>query len=289
MSERKFFVDLNMNQNQVKGFVEENRTAAPINPKVGQRYFNTTDNKSYVWDGSAWVAGKEYTAGDGLTLTGSEFAVKNPLSDAEAKWIADQLFAKLFTCSISASPANSVFAGTPIDITFTLSTKYDSKAVDLDEVPTGWNRTAIGTYTKAGQITSSTGGSINSGSVSCKYQGNTKTASAASAGNTKYSFYIESNKEALTAEDLNAIVDSTAAKISTSNSITGDKKYTMKSAAYLYFVVANTSNLNDVQAMNVSILQSKTPTQITRTNYGTYKVYRSGAKLGAMEQSFTIK
>lgn len=305
MSERKFFVDLNLNQNQVKGMVEENLAEAPTSPKLGQRYFNTKVKKSFVWDGSAWVAGKEYTAGDGVSISGTsvavkhdesleineekQLAVKNAISDAEKKWIADQLFAKLFTGSISAAPSNHVFAGADKDVVFTLSTKYDGKAVDCDSVPSGWVRTGVGTYTKTVQITSATGSSVTSGSVTCVYQGNSKSVSAASCTNTKYSFYVESTKESLTAEDLNAIVDATAAKISTSNSITGDKKYTMKGAAYLYFVVANTSNLSDVQAMNVSILQSKTPVSLVRTNYGTYKVYRSGAKLGAMEQSFTIK
>lgn len=305
MSEKKFFIDLNLNQNQIKGMVEENLAEAPTSPKLGQRYFSTKDNKSYVWNGEAWVSGKEYVAGDGVSISESsvavayddtlkidenkKLAVKNAISDAEKKWIADQLFAKLFTGSISAAPSSHVFAGEAKDVVFTLSTKYDGAAVDCDEVPSGWSRTGVGTYTKTVQITSATGSSVTSGGASCKYNGNSKSIGAASCTNTKYSFYIESEKESLTAEDLNAIVDSTAAKISTSNSIAGDKKYTMKSAGYLYFVVANTSSLSDVQAMNVSILQSKTPVSLVRTDYGTYKVYRSGAKLGAMEQSFTIK
>lgn len=247
----------------------------------------------------------EYTAGDGISISDlavavshdetlkidsdKKLSVKNSLSDAEKKWIEDQLFAKLFDASISANPDSSTFSGSDITVTFTLVSKYDGEVVDLDEVPSGWTKTATGTYTKTGTINSSTGSRINSGNVSCKYKGNTKTANAAYANNTKYSFYIESTAESLSTSDLDALVDSTSSKISSSNSLTGDKKYTMAADGYLYFVISNTSSISDVQAMNVSILQSKTPTNITRTNYGSYKVYRSAAKLGAGEQSFTIK
>ncbi len=251
------------------------------------------------------VAINPYVGGDGISVSNTNIAVsyddtleidsdkklsvKNSLSDAEKKWIEDQLFEKLFVVAISANPSSSVFSGSSIAVTFTLTAKYDGSLVDLDEVPSGWTKTAVGTYTKSGEITSTSGSSINSGSVSCKYNGNSKTASAAYSNNTKYSFYIESTAESLSSTDLDALVDSTSAKISTSNSLAGDKKYTMSADGYLYFVISNTSSISDVQAMNVSILQSKTPTNITRTNYGSYKVYRSAAKLGAGEQSFTIK
>ena len=247
----------------------------------------------------------EYIAGDGISISNlavavshdatleidsdKKLSVKNSLSDAEKKWIEDQLFEKLFVVAISANPSSSVFSGSSIAVTYTLTAKYDGSLVDLDEVPSGWTKTTVGTYTKNGEITSTSGSSINSGSVSCKYNGNTKTASAAYSNNTKYSFYIESTAESLSSTDLDALNDSTSAKISTSNSLSGDKKYTMNADGYLYFVISNTSSISDVQAMNVSILQSKTPTNITRTNYGSYKVYRSAAKLGAGEQSFTIK
>lgn len=257
-------------------------------------------------DGSSVIfAVADYEAGDGIAISGQnvevsyddtlkidddkKLSVKNALSDEEKKWIADQLFAKLFVATISANPSSTVFSGSSVDVTFTLTTKYSGNLVDLEEVPSGWTKTGDGTYTKAGQITADTKGSISSGNVSCKYLGNTKTASSTNAYNTKYSFFIESTAESLTAADLNAIVDSTASKISDSNNIAGDKKYTMKAKGYLYFVIANTSSLSDVQAMNVSMLQSKTPTELVRTNYGTYKVYRSAAELGAQEQSFTIK
>lgn len=30
--------------------------SAPTTPRVGDGYFDTTDNKAKMWDGSAWVA-----------------------------------------------------------------------------------------------------------------------------------------------------------------------------------------------------------------------------------------
>ena len=52
---------------------------APSSPVQGQVYYNTADDNLYVYDGSNWVdltsQGVTYTAGTGLTLTGTSFSV----------------------------------------------------------------------------------------------------------------------------------------------------------------------------------------------------------------------
>jgi hypothetical protein len=37
-------------------------TAAPSSPVKGQMYMNTTDNKLYWWDGSAWISSQGQAA-----------------------------------------------------------------------------------------------------------------------------------------------------------------------------------------------------------------------------------
>ena len=52
---------------------------APSSPVQGQVYYNTADDNLYVYDGASWIdltsQGVTYTAGTGLTLTGTSFSV----------------------------------------------------------------------------------------------------------------------------------------------------------------------------------------------------------------------
>jgi len=44
------------NQNEIWKVVLENLSSHPSTPKIGQIYFNTTDNLAYIWGGSSWQA-----------------------------------------------------------------------------------------------------------------------------------------------------------------------------------------------------------------------------------------
>lgn len=50
-----FFNNINLSQNELQNAVAQNLSAAPINPKKGQLYFNTGNNKLLYYNGSRWV------------------------------------------------------------------------------------------------------------------------------------------------------------------------------------------------------------------------------------------
>lgn len=72
----KFFADLDLNKSELQSVALETLSANPSSPSTGQIYFHTTDDEVKIYNGSAWqVVGKSYTAGGGLSLSGTEFSV----------------------------------------------------------------------------------------------------------------------------------------------------------------------------------------------------------------------
>ena len=51
----KFLTNIDMNKNQVLNLVLQNLATAPSSPAKGQAYYNTTDNRAYLWNNSMWV------------------------------------------------------------------------------------------------------------------------------------------------------------------------------------------------------------------------------------------
>ena len=84
MANKKILVDYDFSQNEVQNAVIQNLASAPANPKAGQQYFNTADNKLYVYDGTNWVdetsQGQIYTGGDGIDISGSVIGVDNTVA-----------------------------------------------------------------------------------------------------------------------------------------------------------------------------------------------------------------
>jgi hypothetical protein len=62
LAAKKYFVDLNLNKNQITEFSLENRDNNPISPVSGEIYFNSVDKKIKFYDGSSWQAVGEVAA-----------------------------------------------------------------------------------------------------------------------------------------------------------------------------------------------------------------------------------
>jgi len=72
----KFLADLNLSGSELVSAALETRASAQESGNAtGQIYFNTTDGAVEIFNGSSYiVVGKEYGAGDGITLTGTTFS-----------------------------------------------------------------------------------------------------------------------------------------------------------------------------------------------------------------------
>ena len=83
---KKVLTDLNLNQNELENAVIQNLASAPSNPVAGQEYFNTTDHKKYIYNGSAWVdetsQGQTYTEGNGIDITNNVISIDNSVTGA---------------------------------------------------------------------------------------------------------------------------------------------------------------------------------------------------------------
>ena len=60
--------NIDFNQNQAQNLAIQNSWTAPASPVDGQIYFNTNDNKAYIWDSSSW---QDMLDGGGAVATGS--------------------------------------------------------------------------------------------------------------------------------------------------------------------------------------------------------------------------
>lgn len=55
MAAKQYYVNLDLNKNQLLKARIENLASAPSSPSAGQVYFNTGDNFFYGWNGSSWI------------------------------------------------------------------------------------------------------------------------------------------------------------------------------------------------------------------------------------------
>lgn len=175
MAVRKYGAHINLQQNELQNAVIQNLSTAPSNPKVGQHYYNTTDNTEYVWNGTAWIdalSQGDYTFTNGvqeasrtvslkLNTTGSS-GLSTFMADTdglkigvtEASTSAKGII-EIATDAEAATGTSSILAVTPVQ----LATKVTANAAI-----TAGTGTVI-TYDAKGLVTGSSELSIASGST----------------------------------------------------------------------------------------------------------------------------
>jgi len=76
MVSQEFGININLKQNQILGRVIEKLAVAPVNPVIGQEYYNTINNKPYFWDGDLWRGYEEVKLpSDNLTINSNSNVV----------------------------------------------------------------------------------------------------------------------------------------------------------------------------------------------------------------------
>lgn len=166
---KKVLTDLNLSQNEIQNAVVQNLASAPNNPKAGQEYFNTTDHKKYIYDGTDWVdetnQGKIYTFSTGLTENAGTVTLNQATTSALGGVIVgSHLSVSSGTISVDEASttqkgvieiATDTEASTGTSTTLAVTPKQLATKVTANEAITAGTGTKI-TYDAKGLVTSST-------------------------------------------------------------------------------------------------------------------------------------
>lgn len=107
MATRNVTVNLDLLGNEIQNVVVHALSSAPSSPIEGQMYYNTTDKKTYVYNGTAWIAGgvvDATTSNKGIVQLSNTYNGTSEVLATTEKALSDGLATKLDT---SLKGANS--------------------------------------------------------------------------------------------------------------------------------------------------------------------------------------
>lgn len=135
MAKKLFLVDIDLNGNHLQNTAVEVLATAPGSPVKGQIYLDSNDNKFKYYNGSAWIAGAEYTA-DNMAedSEGVRYGMYDSADDTLLKFRVLETADSRLTMSMS----NGI-------IKLTLDMKYQSAMPDDLTVPNAVGGIAKGT------------------------------------------------------------------------------------------------------------------------------------------------
>ena len=124
----KILTNYNFNGNEIQNVKIQNLATAPDSPSKGQVYFNTTNNRLYVWNGSAWVG----TDGNDAVLGGIQ--IVSAINDSDSIIDDDNLSANVNSAIAKAHNTHAIADVTGLQTA--LNGKVDNSQV-LTNVPVG--------------------------------------------------------------------------------------------------------------------------------------------------------
>ena len=168
----KLVYNLDFNQLEAQNMVVQNLATAPSNPKSGQVYYNTADNKSYMWNGTAWVettSQGDYTFTNGVQESNRTVSIKlGTSSNATVTANSSGLAVSVADASTSTKGvieiATDTEASTGTSEVLAVNPKQLATKVTANNAITGASKTVI-TYDSKGLVTGGSEIGIKSGST----------------------------------------------------------------------------------------------------------------------------
>lgn len=281
MANKKWVVDLNMGGNEIQNAVIQNLASAPANPKPGQVYFNTSENKLYLFNGTEWVdatnQGRIYTFSTGLTETNGTVTLNEATDSALGGVIVgDNISVSNGTISVAAASTTTkglIEIATDTEASAETATnlavvpkQLSTKVTKLSVKPTA------GTYTKVtinaeGQVTTGTSLGATDVTNALGYTPYSATNPAGYITAAALADYVPKtrtvNGKALSADitldysDVGALSDQTTINDLT----TSAQQAALNSGANATNIAQITTNTNDITAIN-----GKIPSQASSSN-----------------------